>query len=151
MGRAGAAHASSEVTVLGAAYCWALLRENHLGRVAILAGERPHIFPVNYVAGDGALVFRTGPGIKLDRGPGSISCIEIDGFEPGAREGWSVMAFGKLHDITTATDERSASLRRLQVEPQAPGVRVHWIAMEVEEVSGRWFTGGWLVPGNFLG
>lgn len=131
--------------------CWAHLHANRMGRLAINAAGRPNIFPVNYSAGDRALVFRTGPGTKLEYGPGSLSCFEIDGYDHVSQEGWSVMAFGRLREITNANDDGSINLRKLHVHPVAPGERLHWIAMEVEEVTGRRFSGGWIVPGNFYG
>jgi hypothetical protein len=64
---------------------------------------------------------------------------------------WSVMVVGLLKDITDAGDERSRSLRRLVVEPAAPGQKLHWLALNADEVSGRSFRGGWIVPGHYLG
>ncbi len=150
-GRAGAAYASPEVLALSAEQCWHLLRTQRLGRVVINVGGRPHLFPVNYATGERAIVFRTAPGAKLDHGPGSISCFEVDAYDPHTLEGWSVMAFGRLEDITDAQDEASQALRTLAVRPVAPGAKLHWIALRVEELSGRHFASGWIVPGAFLG
>ena len=150
-GRAGAPYASPEVLVLSAEQCWHRLRTQRLGRVVINVQGRPHLFPVNFATAEGAIVFRTSPGAKLEHGPGSISCFEVDEYDPHTLEGWSVMAFGRLEDITEATDETSQALRRLAVKPDAPGSKLHWMALKVEELSGRHFAGGWMVPGVFLG
>ena len=64
---------------------------------------------------------------------------------------WSVMVVGVLKDITVANDALSRRLRRLDVEPVAPGQKLHWLALNAEEVSGRSFRGGWIVPGHYLG
>lgn len=117
-----------------------------MGRVSILAGDRPLVFPVNFAIAYRTIVFRTGPGTKLEHGPGTTSCFEVDGYDSRSHEGWSVMAFGRLEEITNGLDPLSRSLRQLPVEPMAPGRRMHWIAMRVEEVSGRHFTGGWSAP-----
>jgi uncharacterized protein len=150
-GRAGAAYASPEVLALSPEQCWARLRTQRLGRVVITARDRPHLFPVNYATGERAIVFRTSPGAKLDHGPGTISCFEVDEYNPHTLEGWSVMAFGRLEDITDAADESSRALRDLPVHPVVPGSKLHWMAMRVEEVTGRHFASGWIVPGAFLG
>jgi len=151
LGRGGQVPASAQVADLQAEECWALLRKHSLGRLAIVVEGRPAIFPVNYAAGEGAVVFRTQPGAKLSHGPGTTAAFEIDGYDHGTGVGWSVVVSGPLEEITERTDERSLSLRRLPVETAAPGARLHWLAIEAERVSGRSFRGGWMVPGGYLG
>ena len=151
VGRGGAAPPSPTVLPLGEDECWKYLRGQPLGRLAIVIAGRPEIFPVNYAVGGGVIVFRTAPGTKLAHGPGSGACFEIDGYERHAREGWSVVAVGHLEEITDAGDARSLALRQLEVDPMAPGARLHWIALHVEQINGRHFASGWVVPGGFLG
>jgi uncharacterized protein len=151
LGRAGVTPASANVLVLSSEDCWRLLRSHKLGRLAIVIEGRPRIFPVNYGAADDAVVFRTQPGVKLLHGPGAAACFEIDEYDEETAMAWSVMVVGALNDITAANDERSRSLRRLDVEPLAPGQRLHWLALNADEVSGRSFRGGWIVPGHYFG
>jgi nitroimidazol reductase NimA-like FMN-containing flavoprotein (pyridoxamine 5'-phosphate oxidase superfamily) len=151
LGRAGASATSPAVLPLSEEQCWKYLRGQVLGRLAIVAAGRPEIFPVNYAVGEKSIVFRTAPGTKLARGPGSVACFEIDGYEQHTREGWSVVAVGHLEEITEATDGQSLALRQLRVDPLAPGARLHWIALHAEQVTGRHFASGWIVPGGFLG
>jgi uncharacterized protein len=149
--RAGARASSVGVLELTEEQCWRHLQGQHLGRLAIVTDGRPQIFPVNYAMGEKAIVFRTEPGSKLAHGPGSVACFEIDGYDQHAREGWSVTAVGPLEEITDAEDARSQALRRLPVDPLAPGARLHWIALNAEQVTGRHFAAGWIIPGAFLG
>ena len=151
LGRAGLTPASANVLTLSNEDCWSLLRTHNLGRLAIVIDDRPRIFPVNYAAGEDAVVFRTEPGAKLQHGPGSAVCFEIDDYDQGTSMAWSVMVIGVLKDITDASDQRSRGLRRLAVEPVAPGQRLHWLALTADEVSGRSFRGGWIVPGHYFG
>ena len=81
IGRAGATEPLHDVHRLGDAGCWSYLHSQRLGRVFIMAGGRPHIFPVNYGVHERTIVFRTAAGAKLDFGPGSMSCFEIDGYD----------------------------------------------------------------------
>jgi len=97
------------VLELNEEHCWQYLQVHQLGRLAIVIGGRPQIFPVNYAVGEKAIVFRTEPGSKLAHGPGSVACFEIDGYDPHAREGWSVTAVGPLEEITDAEDARSCT------------------------------------------
>ncbi len=129
--------------------CWSLLERHRLGRLAVVVDGRPRIFPVNYAVGDGTIVMRTGPGTKL-RHAGSEVCFEIDGYEESTGSGWSVLASGVLEDITDLLDVRAEHLRHLNVRPQAPGTRSHWLALTPADLTGRAFTVGW-VPGHFLG
>jgi nitroimidazol reductase NimA-like FMN-containing flavoprotein (pyridoxamine 5'-phosphate oxidase superfamily) len=141
----------SDVVILSEADSWSYLRSRDLGRLSIAAGGRPSVFPVNYAVAGGTIVFRTAPGAKMTYGPGNFACFEVDGYDRNSTEGWSVMAFGTLAEITHAEDELNRSLRALRILPAAPGERMHWIALRVAEVSGRWFSGGWIVPGGYLG
>jgi uncharacterized protein len=150
IGRAGLTPASANVLTLSNEECWALLRSHNLGRLAIVVEGRPRIFPVNYAAAEDTVVFRTEPGAKLQHGPGS-ACIEIDDYDQRTSMAWSVMVVGVLEDITDINDERSRGLRRLPVEPAAPGQRLHWLVLHADEVTGRSFRGGWVVPGHYLG
>ena len=151
LGRAGASPPSPTVLPVSEEQCWKYLRGQLIGRLAIVVAGRPEIFPVNYAVGEKSIVFRTAPGSKLAYGPGSVACFEIDGFDQHAREGWSVVAVGRLEEISDAGDARSLALRELRIDPLAPGARLHWIALHAEQVTGRYFASGWIVPGGFLG
>ena len=150
-GRAEARASTAGVLELTEEQCWVYLQIHQLGRLAIVVGGCPQVFPVNYAVGEKAIVFRTEPGSKLKHGPGSVACFEIDGYDPHTREGWSVTAVGPLEEITNAEDARSRALRQLPVDPLAPGARLHWIALNAEKVTGRRFAAGWVIPGLFLG
>src|ERR1700682_4154278 len=91
IGRAGLNAASANVLILPEHECWSLLQNHKVGRLAIVIEGRPRIFPVNYAAADGALVFRTEPGAKLKHGPGSAACFEIDEYDSRAFTAWRVM------------------------------------------------------------
>lgn len=150
-GRAGLTAASANALALSDEDCWSLLRTHNLGRLAIVIEDRPRIFPVTYAAAEDTVVFRTQPGAKLQYGPGSAACFEIDEYDQRTSTAWSVMVVGVLKEITVANDALSRRLRRLDVEPVAPGQKLHWLALIADEVSGRSFRGGWIVPGHYLG
>lgn len=151
LGRGGQVPAGAVIHELGPEECWTLLRTHRLGRLALIVDDRPEIFPVNYAAGEGAIVFHTQPGTKLANGPGHVVSFEIDGYDHTTGIGWSVVLSGPAREITEATDERDQALRRLPIESVAPGIRLHCVAIDAERVSGRSFRGGWMVPGGYLG
>ena len=145
IGRAGQS-AAEPLAPLTEEECWRHLRLQTLGRVAVVVNGRPEIFPVNYRAGERAVVFRTAPGAKLASAPMTQSCFEIDGFDERSGSGWSVMVHGAISEITDALDARARDLLQLHVQPLAPGERQHWLALYADEVTGRRFTSGPLAP-----
>ena len=45
--------------------CWAHIRSRTIGRLAVVNGNQPDIFPVNYVVDADKIVVRTAEGTKL--------------------------------------------------------------------------------------
>jgi uncharacterized protein len=131
---------SGALEALSDADCAELLRSHDLGRIAVVdANVRPLIFPINYVFDEGVLVFRTGPGTKLALAPGSEVCFEIDGWDPDAGIGWSVLVKGVARDVTNPRSAATSHLKFWPVHPVAPGSREHWIAVWASEITGRRF------------
>ncbi len=128
-----------KLEIVAEAECVRLLHANDLGRIALVDREvRPLIFPINYFFDEGVVVFRTDPGTKLDLAPGAPVCFEIDGWDPKAGIGWSVLVQGIAHDITSPRD-RLERLRSWPVRPLAPGEHTHWIGIWANEITGRRF------------
>ena len=65
--------------------CLELLRDQQVGRLAVVSHGRPLIFPVNFAMDGEAVVFRTDPGTKFDAAVREIAdpVEELDG-ERGA-------------------------------------------------------------------
>lgn len=125
----------STITELGSNACIARLRGNHLGRLAFISEDLPVILPINFTYHEGMIVFRTDPGEKLDEVPMRRVAFEIDGVDD--HEAWSVLVRGHAREVTTALGAAYEALRALPVPIQAPGPKVHWIAIEITELSGR--------------
>jgi nitroimidazol reductase NimA-like FMN-containing flavoprotein (pyridoxamine 5'-phosphate oxidase superfamily) len=126
---------------LDEAECWRLLRSQTLGRIGIIIDAQPEVFPVNYTAAEGEIVFRTGLGV-IWKAVRSACCFEVDSFTPSTGTGWSVLVHGPVRE--RRAEELGAHARR--VHPAAPGVREHWMAMTVQRVSGRYFSSGPMAP-----
>lgn len=129
--------ANSPVQVLDPADCRALLQHETLGRVAFANGPFPMVLPINYVYVDDLIVFRTDVGLKLENVPMRAVAFEIDGRNDA--NAWSVVALGHAREVTTALGPRYDALRKAEIAVAAPGSKVHWIAIEVQEISGRTF------------
>lgn len=121
--------------------CRTLLAEQTIGRVAFMGEHFPTILPVNYVMFDGLIVLRTDPGSKLTLLPLRPAAFEIDGTTSDSTTGdagaWSVVVQGHAREVTTALGDRYDRLRATEIELLSPGDKAHWIAIEIEHVSGR--------------
>src|SRR5687767_12164514 len=88
------------VEVLERRECLELLADDVIGRLAVVVGGAPLVFPVNYVLDGEAVVFRTASGTKLDLGARQPAAFEIDGFDRLVHSGWSVLVSGRLEEAT---------------------------------------------------
>ncbi len=126
-------------TVLTENDCLALLQSREIGRIAFDLAGRVEIFPVNYGLQGEIIVFRTAPGTKLTSASARAIAFEVDSFDPASGIGWSVVAKGHAEEITTNSGRAAEHLRRVPVDPAAPGDRWHWMAIKPTEISGRRF------------
>ncbi len=124
------------LTELNETECWSLLAQSGIGRLAVIDGHQPDIFPVNYVVDDRRIVVRTGPGTKLAAAVlTGLAAFEVDTFDKDHRSGWSVVVHGtvaEVHDL----DEVLAA-RDLGIEPWADGEKTRFMTITPGEISGR--------------
>jgi nitroimidazol reductase NimA-like FMN-containing flavoprotein (pyridoxamine 5'-phosphate oxidase superfamily) len=121
---------------LTASQCRALLASVPVGRVGVLHDSAPEIYPVNHAVDAGTVVFRTDPGTKLAallRSP--AVCFEVDGIDPGAATGWSVLVKGRATEVDDPAER--ARLEALPLRFWGVGEKAHWVRIVADEVSGR--------------
>jgi nitroimidazol reductase NimA-like FMN-containing flavoprotein (pyridoxamine 5'-phosphate oxidase superfamily) len=119
--------------------CLELLRREPVGRLALSAGALPVVLPVNITLVDRTIVFASAPGLKLDAAQASmVACMEIDGYDVWSHGGWSVLATGRLREITDADHLERA--RQLPLSPWAIPDADHYIELPIELLSGRRIT-----------
>jgi nitroimidazol reductase NimA-like FMN-containing flavoprotein (pyridoxamine 5'-phosphate oxidase superfamily) len=117
--------------------CLAALRADVVGRIGISAHGTPLVLPVNYVMDGESVVFRTGEGTKLSAAGRAPACFEIDGFDRSTRSGWSVLATGRLEEITSHDGSTFARLTELGVSPWIPTGRDHLMRLVPTRITGR--------------
>ena len=123
-------------SILGEGECRWLLEKGALGRVAVSVGALPAVFPVNYAMAGDTIYFLTGMGTKLAAAVrGACVAFEVDDFNIRYHHGWSVLAVGEARMIEGA--ERERLLASVALEPWAPGLREHLVAIRPEFLSGR--------------
>ena len=80
----------AELFQLDQSTCLALLGVHHVGRLIVPGGD-PYVIPLNYVATDGAVVFRTTRRPVIEDLIGRPVVFEVDMFDDRTRSGWSVV------------------------------------------------------------
>lgn len=127
----------SGVTDLAANACWALLRSQEVGRLAVSISDRPEIFPVNYVVDHGTVVFRTAEGSKLAGAVQRDVAFEADGYEPGTGEAWSVVVKGHGEEVSRAHELLDTA--DLPLFPWHTAAKPRFVRVVPDEISGRRF------------
>ncbi len=117
--------------------CLRLLASDEVGRLAVVSAGAAVILPVNYALDGEAVVIRTDPGTKLSDGPRARASFEIDHFDRTERTGWSVVATGRLEEVTPYQSAVYARIRALALAPWADGDKAHWLRLVPDHITGR--------------
>jgi uncharacterized protein len=118
--------------------CWRLLATQPVGRVAVIVGHYPLIFPVNHAVEGRYLVFRTAPGTKLWATTRSNVTFEVDAFDMVRKTGWSVLVRGVAREVSVERQPAIAKIaERAAPQAWAPGDREHIVRIVADSISGR--------------
>ena len=121
---------------LGAEECRELLTAGVIGRLAFVTPAGPRIVPLNYTTLDDAIVIRTTPYSEVARyAVGTEAAFEIDELNHQRQTGWSVVALGRVEEMSVAELQE---LRSLWVpRPWAGGLRNVYLRLTWRELTGR--------------
>jgi nitroimidazol reductase NimA-like FMN-containing flavoprotein (pyridoxamine 5'-phosphate oxidase superfamily) len=115
--------------------CWRLLATQQVGRLAVMVGHYPMVFPVNYGLDGRTIIFRTAPGTKLHALERSNVTFQVDVVSPA---GWSVMVRGSAHVLVAERNvELAARSAAAGAVPWAPGERERIVRVAPDQVTGR--------------
>jgi nitroimidazol reductase NimA-like FMN-containing flavoprotein (pyridoxamine 5'-phosphate oxidase superfamily) len=122
---------------LDAAECHRLLASGSVGRVGVTIDALPAVLPVNYVMHDGAVVFRTVAGTKLDAATANaVVAFEVDSGGDRPDDAWSVLVRGIARELDEPTLLRVA--RALPLDSWAfDGEADHYVRVEPTLITGR--------------
>jgi hypothetical protein len=128
--------------VMSQARCARILHDQSLGRVGFVDDQGiPQIYPVTYRYRNGRIYFLAAGGSKLGQATsGRRVAFEVDGWNPAAGTGWSVLAIGicTLADAVEAEAVAEAGLR-----PWLMGdYPLQWVRIIPERISGRLLGSG---------
>ena len=115
--------------------CWARIAGEVVGRLAFVQAGEPVVLPVNHAVRGHRIVLRTAHGSILDEALDERPvAFEVDGFDIGAREGWSVLVRGVAHVLDDDAVDPSLDAWADTIE------RDVWVEILAEEVTGRRIT-----------
>ena len=123
--------------------CHELLRSCDVGRLAVVVGGYPEVFPVNYTVVRERVLIRSDPSAKLTHARFERVCFEVDELDMASRTGWSVLVRGVLHERSADenhVDELDAAVSRLR--PWVGGSKPHVLVVTPVSISGRRIVAG---------
>lgn len=114
-----------------------LLRGEVLGRVAFHPPVGLRIVPVNYTMVDDFIVWRTSPHSELGSyGADREAVFEVDRLDHEARQGWSVIASGRIEVIDDY--DLVVVIRAIKdPRPWAGGMRHLYMRLRIDRLTGR--------------
>ena len=128
----------SAVENLSVKQCWELLRSTDVGRLAVIAGDHPDIFPVNYAVDQGTVIFRSAKGTKVTSALGDAPvAFEADGYDSETGLVWSVVLKGQAS--TFQTIEETVESFKVDVHPWQAGEKERFIRIRPDKITGRSF------------
>ena len=122
------------------AECESRLRAGGVGILAMVGAPAPLLRPVNFMLHEHWLLMRTGEGRILEAAsraePASFVVSDVDRLE---HTGFSVVVSGKLAALDAKPELAAVPLR-----PWARADKHHYVALSIDEVSGRRLAAGGL-------
>ena len=126
---------SPTTELLSTATCWQLLRGSAYGRLAVVVQGAPEIFPINFVADHGSIVFRTAAGTKLLGARTQPVAFEVDGIDGADGTPWSVVVKGVARQVRELYD--ALEVLALDLVPFEEGLKPTFVRIEPTSVTGR--------------
>ncbi|RVW01670.1 pyridoxamine 5'-phosphate oxidase family protein [Rhodococcus spongiicola] len=128
---------TTPVTVLTEQEAMNLLSTERLGRLIVVVGDQPDIFPVNYVVHDGKLFFRSAEGDKLTELALEPSVtFQVDHAE--ATAGWSIVVRGIARTLVRFDEINAAE--ELDLKSWIPTEKYNFVEIRPTAVHGRRFV-----------
>lgn len=117
--------------------CIERLESTPIGRLGFVVDGAPLVLPVNFAYVEGAIVFRSVEGQKLDAAAqGQPVCFEVDRWDERTHTGWSVVVRGTAREVTDWSEKEL--LENVGLTPWAKEEwRGRWVRVEATEITGR--------------
>lgn len=116
---------------------WALLRQAVVGRLALVADDRPDSFPVNHKVDHGSVLCHTAESSRLSGAVGRRVAFEVAGNDAEASTAWRVVVKGTAQEILRLYDALDAF--DLPLFPRRSSPKPLFIRIEPDSITGRRF------------
>ena len=113
--------------------CLVLIRSGSIGRIAYTGIDEVVVIPVNYCYRNELIIFRTAADSAVAQFDLEPIAFELDLFDEGMRDGWSVLVNGMVRPATDAETDAA----RGHVAPWAGGARETYMAIDPRRITGR--------------
>ena len=124
------------VEFLSVAQCWHALTSTDIGRLAIRSADDIDVFPINFLAKDRLIYFRTAPGAKLiELTAAPRVAFEADGVRDALR--WSVVINGTASRLTLDSEIEDSGILGLDSTERSP--KWNYVRVTPHKISGRRF------------
>lgn len=128
---------TAPVTALTEQEAMDLLATERLGRLVLVSGDRPDIYPVNYLMHDGKLLFRTAEGDKLtELKLTPMATFQVD--HADATAAWSVVVRGIARTLVRYDEINAAE--ELDLQSWVPTDKFNIVEIRPTEIHGRRFV-----------
>lgn len=122
--------------ILDDVICRHLLEAAHIGRLGFTSSLLPVVLPVNFVVdGDSVVIATESPSVLRAAVGGHVACIEVDDHDALTHEGWSVLATGRLREVTDR--DELAFVEALPLAPWRHLPQPRYVRLPIELLSGR--------------
>jgi nitroimidazol reductase NimA-like FMN-containing flavoprotein (pyridoxamine 5'-phosphate oxidase superfamily) len=133
---------NSGLEIIEGSECLRLLSGEEVGRLGVVVGGRPEIFPVNYALDGDCVIFRTDAGTKLAAAIQDPVVFEVDRLDRATRSAWSVIIHGRADHVTPygspALRDRTA---HLALYPWTGASKAHLLRIVPTTMTGRRIPG----------
>ncbi|OMH26966.1 pyridoxamine 5-phosphate oxidase [Tersicoccus phoenicis] len=124
------------IRTLTDAQCWEFLERSRFGRLAVAPAGRIDVFPLNFVARDGRITFRTAEGTKLlSLTVNAAVALEADEVTGGQAR--SVVVHGTARTLETTAEIDAAE--SLPLRSWIPTRKTRFVQITPTELTGRAF------------
>ncbi len=130
--------------------CRDLLSRIEVAYVGVISEEEPYVTPVSFVLRGDTILFRTGPGRRLEAiRDAPVVCVTVSFVDPASGAWESVIAWGKAAVVEDRALEAEAVALLLDKYRHTSGARLWWgvpellpgaavvVAVPIERISGR--------------
>lgn len=126
-------------TVLSAEDSWRVLERNQHGRLAVSVLGAPDIYPINFLAHDNRLLFRTNPGTKLaELTVNNRVAFEVDEVDDTEARSVVVKGVARVIDAQSEVDV----VDQLPLKPWTGTRKYTYVEIVPTAVHGRYFELG---------